>query len=273
MADNTLLNLGSGGDTIASDDIGGVKYQRVKLIHGADGSNAGDVQLTAGLPIVGSNATRVTGAWTSATAGNTTIVLPVTGFSSVVITMSTTSTITGGAVAFEGSDDGGSNYKFAVSTQLTNSPVVHNTWNIAVADLAWFAQVAGFTHVRLRLSTVITGTGTSSVALIGCALPAGMNTNPGVPRAAVSTLSNVSSSATNVTLLALKDTRVGVLLVNDSTANLFLKYGATASSTSYTVKIGSGGYWEMPQPIWAGQVDGIWDAANGAARITELSAV
>lgn len=37
MADNTLLNSGTGGDTIATDDISGVKYQRVKLSLGADG--------------------------------------------------------------------------------------------------------------------------------------------------------------------------------------------------------------------------------------------
>jgi len=40
MADNTTLNAGSGGDVIASDDIAGVKYQRVKLSVGADGSAA-----------------------------------------------------------------------------------------------------------------------------------------------------------------------------------------------------------------------------------------
>lgn len=38
MADNTTLNSGSGGDVIASDDIGGVKHQRVKVEFGADGS-------------------------------------------------------------------------------------------------------------------------------------------------------------------------------------------------------------------------------------------
>lgn len=38
MADNTTLNIGSGGDVIAADDIGpGVKYQRVKVDWGADG--------------------------------------------------------------------------------------------------------------------------------------------------------------------------------------------------------------------------------------------
>lgn len=51
MADNTELDLGSGGDVIASDDISGVKYQRVKLIHGADGVNAGDVADGNPLPI------------------------------------------------------------------------------------------------------------------------------------------------------------------------------------------------------------------------------
>ena len=41
----------SGGDTIAADDISGVKYQRIKLIHGADGTNDGDVSTANGLPI------------------------------------------------------------------------------------------------------------------------------------------------------------------------------------------------------------------------------
>jgi len=52
MADNTVLNAGSGGDTMASDDIGGIKFQRVKLIHGADGVNAGDVATGNPLPVV-----------------------------------------------------------------------------------------------------------------------------------------------------------------------------------------------------------------------------
>jgi len=35
MADNTVLDAGAGGDTIATDDIGGVKYQIVKVSFGA----------------------------------------------------------------------------------------------------------------------------------------------------------------------------------------------------------------------------------------------
>jgi hypothetical protein len=50
MADNTTLNPGTGGDNIASDDIGGVKYQRIKAGFGADGSYA-DVSEANPLPV------------------------------------------------------------------------------------------------------------------------------------------------------------------------------------------------------------------------------
>lgn len=52
MVDNTTINAGSGGDVIASDDIGGVKYQRIKLVYGADGVNSGDVSSSNPLPVV-----------------------------------------------------------------------------------------------------------------------------------------------------------------------------------------------------------------------------
>lgn len=48
MADNTLQ---TGTDTIATDDIGGVKHQRVKVEYGADGS-ATDVSSTNPLPVM-----------------------------------------------------------------------------------------------------------------------------------------------------------------------------------------------------------------------------
>src|SRR5688572_1584674 len=51
MADNTQLNSMSGGDTYASDDIGGVKFPRVKMIHGADGVNSGDVSAANPFPV------------------------------------------------------------------------------------------------------------------------------------------------------------------------------------------------------------------------------
>jgi hypothetical protein len=51
MADGVPINLGVGGSTIASDDIGGQQYQRMKIIHGADGVNDGDVANANPLPV------------------------------------------------------------------------------------------------------------------------------------------------------------------------------------------------------------------------------
>lgn len=51
MADNTILDgPGVGGDTIATDDIAGIKHQRVKVQYGDDGA-ATDVSDTNPLPI------------------------------------------------------------------------------------------------------------------------------------------------------------------------------------------------------------------------------
>jgi hypothetical protein len=83
------------------------------------------------------------------------------------------------------------------------------------------------------------------------------------------TLANVSSSATNVTVFAAAAPVKGRTLWNDSTAVLYLKFGATATTTSYTVQLAAGAFYEFPQPVYGGQVDGIWSAANGAARTTQ----
>ena len=49
MADNVAITAGT-GTTIATDDIGGVNYQRVKISAGADGT-AVDVSAAAPLPV------------------------------------------------------------------------------------------------------------------------------------------------------------------------------------------------------------------------------
>ena len=50
MSDSVPITPGTGAD-IAVDDIGGRKFQRVKLIHGADGVNDGDVSAANPLPV------------------------------------------------------------------------------------------------------------------------------------------------------------------------------------------------------------------------------
>lgn len=82
--------------------------------------------------------------------------------------------------------------------------------------------------------------------------------------------SSVASSNTNVTLLASNVDRKGATIFNDSTQILYLKLGATASTSSYTTQMATNSYYEIPFG-YVGIIDGIWASANGNARITEIS--
>jgi hypothetical protein len=87
------------------------------------------------------------------------------------------------------------------------------------------------------------------------------------------TRTNVAGANSDTSLLASNANRKGATFFNDSTAILYLAYGSSAASlTSYTVQIAPGGFFEMPvEPIFTGAIRGIWAAANGNVRITELS--
>lgn len=80
---------------------------------------------------------------------------------------------------------------------------------------------------------------------------------------------NVSASTSNVTILSANSNRLNATIFNDSLNILYLKLGVVASTTSFTVKIPAGSYYELPIK-YIGVIDGIWDGTDGAARVTEL---
>jgi hypothetical protein len=82
LADNITLstNVGS-GSVVAADEISAAYYQRIKLVHGADGVNAGDVATGNPLPVVQTGTLNV---------GTVTTVSAVT----TVTTVTTVSTVT-----------------------------------------------------------------------------------------------------------------------------------------------------------------------------------
>jgi len=89
--------------------------------------------------------------------------------------------------------------------------------------------------------------------------------------AATATLSNVNDTNVSTTLLSSNTSRKGATIHNDSTAILYVKFGTTASATSYTVKLVADAYYEVPFG-YTGRIDGIWASdASGAARITEMT--
>lgn len=174
-----------------------------------------------------------------------------------------------------------------------SSPVVIASDQASIpvaATLAAGSAIVG--NVRIDQTTP----GTTNGVQVNAALPAGANVIGAVTQsgtwtvqpgntanttawlvtqtgASTSTLANVASSASNVTLIASNASRKGAYIFNDSTAILYIKFGATASVTSYTVQVAAGGYYELPASpcLYTGIVDGIWASANGNARTTEIS--
>lgn len=86
-----------------------------------------------------------------------------------------------------------------------------------------------------------------------------------------STLTNVAASATSVQLLASNTSRKMAIFYNDSNADLRIKFGTTASATSFTVLVTPDGYYQLPLPVYQGIIHGIWNTSNGTVRITELT--
>jgi hypothetical protein len=83
------------------------------------------------------------------------------------------------------------------------------------------------------------------------------------------TVTTVASSATSVTILAENKRRVGATIYNDSNQSLYLKFGATASSSDFTVAVAGPAYYEVPFG-YNGRIDGVWASVHGHAHTTEI---
>jgi hypothetical protein len=92
-----------------------------------------------------------------------------------------------------------------------------------------------------------------------------------MPTSSSTVLTNVAASTSAVTILVADAATKGVIIYNDSSAALYIKYGLSASNTSFTYKISGGSNWEMTSsPVYTGIITGVWDTATGDARVTKL---
>ena len=98
-------------------------------------------------------------------------------------------------------------------------------------------------------------------------------TSFGGATSATSTLSNVGDEIASTTLLASNTSRKGAIIFNDSSAILYVKYGSSASTTSFSYRVNPFQTLELISGvIYTGIITGIWASdAGGSARITELT--
>lgn len=84
-------------------------------------------------------------------------------------------------------------------------------------------------------------------------------------------VTRVNASTSTVVLAAANTLRKTIILWNDSNAVVLIKFGPTASTSSFTWKIGPQSGYELPLPVFVGIISAVWETANGAMQITEES--
>lgn len=89
------------------------------------------------------------------------------------------------------------------------------------------------------------------------------------------TVTNLTASSDSQLFLAPNVNRRGAIIANDSPENLYVKFGAVASSISYTYRVPPGGTLELPMgsttPFYLGRIDGAWQLTTGSAMVTEVT--
>jgi len=150
--------------------------------------------------------------------------------------------VTGAGGTFPATQSGTWNVNAAQSGTWSVDAVQSGTWNIGTVT-----TLTGITDtVRTRPQSCTTGTITS-----------------------------VGDSASDTVILSSNSNRLGASIYNDSAAVLYLALAnVVASTTTYSVQIAAGGYYELPaNPVYTGVIKGVWSsAAGGAARVTEYTA-
>lgn len=287
MSDNTTITPGSGA-TVAADNIGGALHQRVKVTLGADGS-ATDALGGAGAVAAGVQRTTLASDDPAVTSlavmddwdeSDRAKVNPIAGQAGVAGGSGTVSALTQRVVlATDVALPAGTN---AIGKLAANSGV-----DIGDVDVTTVVPGTGATSLG-KAEDAAHASGDTGVAVLArrADVPASSAGTDGDyatvnqdasgrawvrPHCATGTVTSQTDQATNVTLLAANAARVGATIYNDSTAILYLKFGATASATSFTAKLQPESYFEVPYG-YTGIIDGIWASdASGSARITELT--
>jgi hypothetical protein len=143
-----------------------------------------------------------------------------------------------------------------------------NTDNLALAQASTTSGQKG----NLPLGAVTTDAPTYTTAQSN---PLSLTTKGGLRtseiRPSTSAVTSVAGSATSVTLLASNINRIHAFLFNDSNAVAYVKLGATASTSSYTLQLAKNAFYELPEPAYTGIIDCIWGSAAGNMRITEIT--
>jgi hypothetical protein len=89
-------------------------------------------------------------------------------------------------------------------------------------------------------------------------------------RATTPTTTSPAVTNSNTSILASNSNRLGATIYNEGAAICYMILGSTATTTSYTLQIQVGGYYEIPFG-YTGAIFGITSAGTAQLRVTEIT--
>jgi hypothetical protein len=237
MADNTTLNTGTGGDVIATDDISGVKYQRVKIVLGADGVNGGDVSSSNAMPISdnGSSIT-VDGSVTvsgtvTANAGTGTLNVSVQNASIPVTDNAGSLTVdNNGTFAVQAAQSG--TWNIGTLTSITNSVTVDTELPVAAALADGASNPTtptigaanlvynGTTWDRLDSASAFDGNAASTYTSVMAVKQVAKRLNPSNLGTATNSAVTVDVSGTHTVTVSIATTTTGTFIIEGTGDNI-----------------------------------------------------
>ena len=133
-------------------------------------------------------------------------------------------------------------------------------------------SIAQSWYVQLTNGTSVIGQAQGNALFVTGNLTVTNIVTTSLQRATSSSVVSVARNAASTTILAANGYRNGASIFNDSNAVLYLRLSAgTASSTSYSTKLGAQSYFEVPTK-YSGVITGIWASAGiGNAYVTEYT--
>ena len=247
MADNVQFQAATlatplSGVSVATDDVGGIQYQRVKLDVGGDGVST-PVTLVNPLPI-------------GTLPGGTVIVSG---------TVQTLGSIQGvGTFQVLGSVQGVGTFQVLGSVQPVGTVQALGTYQAhGTTQVLGSVQTVGTSQVLGSIQTVGTSQALGSFQAVG-------TTQTKQVRSGVNFGTRIAGTIGNLIILAANPSRLGATFYLESGSALFLKLGSSAGTFDYTLQLGTNGYYEVPYN-YNGTISGIWQFANGTVQITEVS--
>lgn len=125
-------------------------------------------------------------------------------------------------------------------------------------------DIGGILHQRVKISVGADGSATD----VSSAAPM-----PTIETNVVTsgTVTALASAATSAQLLAANSARKGLFIINTDANAVLIKFGTTASATSFNIRLVQYAQYEMANPVYTGRIDAIWEAdGSGSVYATEL---